>query len=263
MRAGLNLTILSALFLFYGCSSFSGKISGPVGNLKQHGKLYETRDLLSRLKNDNNSLKTFKGIGEITLWRNKKIQIDERIAWVGAEPISLSIVILVSGHPAIKFASNGKYLYYLNSFAGKNPFGKIPATDASLKRLISIPINTSDLVTFLTGRIPIRKHDSIELIPERDGNGNILVLKKWWWTVEKIYLDGDLMNVRKVEVFDITGSLMYRALLSRMQNIQGYRIPLKLIFSTDDEDVVFQLIIDKYQPNISVSPSMFVLIPPT
>jgi len=262
MRAGFYLTILSALFLFHGCSSFSGKISGSVGDLKQQDKLYKTQYLLSRLKNDNNSLKTFKGIGEITLWRNRQIQINERMAWVGAGPINLSIVILVSGHPAIKFASNGKYLYYLNSFTGTNPFGKIPATDASLKRLISIPINTSDLITFLTGRIPIRKHDSVELVPERNGNGSILVLKKWWRTVEKIYLDKDLMNVRKVEVFHITGSLMYRTLLSGIQNIEGYRIPLKLVFSDDDENIVFQLIIDKYRPNVSVSPSMFVLTPP-
>ena len=262
MRVGRHLTMLSALFLFWCCSGVYGRTPGP-GGLGQPHEPQGARDLLADLGSRNGSLKTFKGVGEITLRRNNRIQIKERVAWVGAEPVSLSLAILISGRPAIKLASNGEYLYYLNSLAEEERFGKIPAANASLRRLTSIPLDSRDLIAFLAGRIPVREHSSVRLVPGTDGSGNTLVLRRRWRTVEKVHMDRDGVHPWKVEVFGITGSLKYRMLMDGARHIEGYRIPKNLVLSDEDENTVLRLRIDRYTPNVPVSPSVFMLTPPT
>jgi hypothetical protein len=64
-----------------------------------------------------------------------------------------------------------------------------------------------------------------------------------------------------VENFYFTGDLKYRAEFKKMQDINGYRVPSRLVFSTDDGSG-FQLDVDRYWAGVSVSPPLFVLTPP-
>ncbi len=251
----LILSLVAASFLFSSCASLTGRIP------EKSADHVEAVNLLSSLNTKNQNLQAFKGIGRIKLWHNNNPGIDERVMWAGANPSSLLIVVLVSGHPAIKFSTDGNFLYYLDLTAKPSSFKKIRSSDACLDRLVSIPIRSRDVVSLLSGRIPIHKFTSAGLIKNKLKKGYILVLKKKWrGVIEKIYLDENKSDIQKVEIFKSDGSLKYRAAFETMQYIKGYHVPLKLVISNDN-GAGFMLDIERYMADAAVSPSMFVLSP--
>ena len=58
------------------------------------------------------------------------------------------------------------------------------------------------------------------------------------------------------------GGLIYRAVFEKMQFIDGYRVPSRLLI-TDDRDQSLQLTIHRYWADVPVDPSVFLLAPPT
>jgi hypothetical protein len=237
------------------CSTMTAGLSGKEEDLA-------TRNLISTLAAQNNQLKNFKGIGTIKVWNHGKVQIDERVAWIGSQPLKISIAVLISGYPAVKLSSDGEWFYYLESQGDQSYFKKIQTTNANLKRLISIPIGSSDVITLLTGRVPIREFHQAQLRGDASGDGYVLILRKrWWGIIEKIYIDESKSRVRQIEMYDRGGSLAYRASFEKFKDIQGYRVPFRLSISNDD-GADCRLEIDRYWADITVSPSMFVLTPP-
>ncbi len=170
----LIFSLAAASFLFSSCASLTGSIP------EKSADHVEAANLLSSLKIKNQNLKAFKGIGRIKLWHNNNPGIDERVAWAADSPSSLLVVVLVSGHPVIKFSTDGNFLYYLDLTTKPSSFKKIRSTDARLDKLVSIPIRSRDVVSLLSGRIPIHEYTSAGLIKNKLKKGYILVLKKRW-----------------------------------------------------------------------------------
>ena len=252
------MIMVSVAFLLAGCSGLSRKADTP----EDAAAMAQARIVLHTLAGQNEKLTSFKGIGKIRLWQNGQKKIDERIAWIGSEAVKLSIVVLVSGHPAIKMASDGKWFYYYEARQNEPIYKKRPATDASLQRIVSIPIKVSDIVELLAGRTPLRDHHSALLVKQSSGPGYVLSLKKrWWGIVEKIILAEDKTRVHQIEFFNRSGTLIYRARFDEMQFVAGYQVPARLSIS-NDEGIDFQLQIERYLADVPISPSMFVLNPP-
>jgi hypothetical protein len=241
-----------------GCSSLFRQTPEPG----EQAAMAKAQVVLLALGSQNDQLTNFKGIGKIKVWQNGKKRIDERIAWIGSETAKLSIVVLISGLPAVKMASDGKWFYYYEARQGEPIYKKTAATDATLQRIVSIPIKTSDIILLLAGRAPLREHDSAVLHRQSSGTGYVLTLKKrWYGTVEKIFLGENRTQVRQIEFFNRSGSLVYRARFDEMQIINGYQVPSRLSILSD-EGVGFELEVQKYWADVPVSPSMFVLEPP-
>jgi hypothetical protein len=239
------IPIIAALFIS-SCAVFK-----PARELEitPPEKVNKVRDLLSGLKTKNDSLKNFKGIGNIQIRQNGRLQLDNRVAWIGEKPVKLSIAVLISGYPAVKLAADGKWLYYLEVHGQDTTFRKIPASDPSLKKLISIPIPSSDVITLLAGRIPMPEFDSAALIEEK------------WGVRQKIYYDQSISEVRQVDVFHRSGSLKYRAEIESRQWINGFQVPLRLrLLTHDGADCLLN--IDRYWVNVDLPPDVFVLTPP-
>jgi hypothetical protein len=254
-----TIILLTAAFLFSSCAFF--KPSKELEIIPAE-KATEIRSLLSALQLKNDTLKNFKGIGKIKVWKNGSIQVDQRVAWIAEKPANLSIAVLISGYPAIKLATDGQWLYYLETRGQDTVFKKIPASDPSLKNIISIPITSSDIIMLLAGGIPRRKFHAVDLIEENDGNGYILVLKERWWGIrEKIYFTESGPQVRQIDVFDRSGALTYRAKTENMHAIDGYQVPLRLKLSTG-EGADFQLEVDRNWVNVELPDAVFVLTPP-
>ena len=241
-----------------GCSSLTRKASES----EDMAAAAEARMVLLALASQNEKLTSFKGIGKIRVWQNGKKRIDERIAWIGSEAVKLNIVILISGHPTVRMASDGKWFYYYEARRDGPIYQKRPATDATLQQFVSIPIKTSDIIQLLAGRTPLRKHDVARLDRQSSGAGYILTLKKrWGGIVEKIFLADDKDRIHQIEFFNRSGSLVYRAHFDEMQMIDGFQVPSSLrIYG--EKGFGFQLEIQRYLVNAPVSPSMFVLNPP-
>ena len=248
--------------LFSACTGITATLSGKTPEELDEANLAEAKHLLQTLENTNSSLRNFKGIGKIKVWNNARIQFDERVAWLGSDPLKIRIEVLISGFPAVKLASDGQWFYFLEMQGNKHVFKKIRASNANLKRLIAIPIHSNDVITFLTGRVPEREHHSAYIKPNPSGSGYVIILKRQWWgIVEKIYLDNTKSRVRQIELFSRSGSLVYRVGLEDIREIQGYRVPFRLRISSD-EGADCQLDIDRYWADVNVSPSVFVLTPP-
>lgn len=216
--------------------------------------------LLKDIRQTNHNLNSFKGIGKIRIWGPQHPPINERVAWVGSVPVSLRIVVLASGQPVVKFATDGRYLYFIDLQNPIRSFKKIRTADASLEKLISIPVKSSDIISLLAGRPPILDHSRAVLMQDDANGGAIVILEKWWQVVEKIYLSADKSTVEKVEIFG-GGKLRFRVEFKRMQQIQEYRVPRRLKI-TGNDGAGLQLDIDRYLAGVSVKPSMFVLTPP-
>jgi hypothetical protein len=118
------IILLTAVFLFSSCAFF--KPSKELEIIPAE-KATEVRNLLSVIQSKNDTLKNLKGIGKIKVWKNGIIQADQRVAWIGEKPVKLSIAVLVSGYPAIKLATDGKWLYYLETRGHDTVFKKIAA----------------------------------------------------------------------------------------------------------------------------------------
>jgi hypothetical protein len=208
------IILLAAAFLFSSCAVF--KPSKEL-EITPAAKTTEIRNLLSTLQTKNDTLKNFKGIGKIKVWQNGIIKVDQRLAWIGEKPVKLSIAVWVSGYPAIKLATDGKWLYYLETHGQDT---------------------------------------------EKAGNGYVLVLKERWWGIrEKIYFNESRSQVRQIDVFHRSGSLMYRAKIENMQSVTGYQVPFRLRL-TNNEGADFQLDVDQYWANVELPASVFVLAPP-
>ena len=246
-------------FFISGCAVFR-----PVRELEiiPSEKANQVRGLLSVLKTKNDSLKNFKGIGNIQVRQNGSLKLDQRVAWIGEKPVKLSIAVLISGYPAVKLAADGKWLYYLEVHGQDTTFRKFQKSDPSLKELISIPVSSRDVITLLAGQIPMPKFDSASLIEAKTSPGYVLVLKEKWWGVrQKIYYDQSVSEVRRIDVFHRSGSLKYRAEIERVQSINGFQVPLQLRLRTHD-GTDCQLNIDRYWVNVDLPPDVFVLTPP-
>ena len=280
----LVIPLFIGVFFFSACSTIAPVVPKGPGDLPTLSES-EAGKIVSFLKKQNLHLKTFKGMGRITFWENEKKDPATRVVWAGSVPDRFRIAFRsLAGQPVVSVASDGQWIYLVDHARGK--FYKQHSNDSTMKRFFSIPVTSDDIVNLLAGRVSVENYDSA--IVKRDGpfgpmsgspsschtavsnqeeprepeHGYILVLKKGWGnTCQKIYLDASRKQVRKVELFYLTGDLKYRAEFKTMQDIEEYRVPSRLVLTTGDGSG-FQLDVDRYWADVSVSPSLFVLTPP-
>ena len=253
------ITALTLAFLLSSCAAIRPSKELTVTPVERRGQV---RKLLSSLRTQNDTLVNFKGIGTITIRQNGLTQFDQRVAWIGEKPLKFSIAVLISGYPAVKFATDGRWLYYLEVQGQETQFKKISTSDPDLKRLISIPISVSDIIAYLSGRIPLMEFDSITFVQETSNPGPVLLLTDSWWGIrQKIFYDKTLSEVQRVDVFSRSGALLYRAEVDSTQRVKDFQVPQQLRLSSDD-GVDLQLDIHRYWVNVDVPPSVFVLTPP-
>jgi hypothetical protein len=272
--------LIICIFFFSACASLSPKI---LEESKDFRSPSEAKAIISILKNQNPKLKTIKGVGRITFLEKEEKEMTARIAWVASTPDKIRITLSsVSGHPMISAASDGRWFYFVSHASGD--FYKKRPSNFNMKRFFLISIKSEDLVNILLGRIPLVNYDTSGFVEDRSLRGrsgknlestgvsslneeikghkssSVLFLKNKWGNIrEKIYL-GDRDDVHKVEMFDSTGTLVYRLELIKMQEVKSYRVPYRLRISNDDGEG-FQLDLDRYWADATVSPSVFTLTP--
>lgn len=219
----------------------------------------EISEILLHLSQVNTDLSTFKGTGKIKLWKNDSVQV-VRAAWTGARPDKIRIVIQgITGFPVASMAVDGSWLYLLSY--SQDSFYKSEVQNPDLEKLVALPVTAGDIISLVSGVVPIRPYVSSDLMELPAENGHILsLLGEKGVCIEKIHLDQDRMRVHKIEMFTLKGQLAYRVDLSGETEVDGYPVPARLVFS-DDDGSGFQLDMDKFWPNASVSADTFVITP--
>ncbi len=221
----------------------------------------EAQAVLQRLALTNASLSSFKGLGRIKLWDADRPPMSERVAWIVSAPEKLGVVVLAAGRPVVRVAADGRFIYMVDLRDPVGSYVKMRASDASLERLVRMPVTVTDIIAILAGRTPIRDHSRAFLQKDRQTEQWLLVIENWWHVVEKIYLSADRKDVLRVEFFGAGEKVLYRVDYEEMQNVAGYRIPRRLSLS-DDAGSGVQLDIEQFLTDVPVTSSMFVLPPP-
>ncbi|NJL59608.1 MAG: hypothetical protein HC887_08165 [Desulfobacteraceae bacterium] len=138
-------------------------------------------------------------------------------------------------------------------------FHKQQTQSPDLDKLLMIRIKMSDLIALLMGRAPVCKYRGAKIEKDNQSKGEVLILQNnWGRVVEKIYLTNHRDEFSKIEIYD--GDMIYRAEPSDFRDTDGFRVPRILAVAGKKSE--FSLSIDKYIPNASVAPDMFVLLPP-
>lgn len=251
--------ILFTAIFFPACSFFTERIVESSPELLDTATIIEIDNLLSNIRLKNRDLKTFKGIGKITFWEEDKKSITSGIEWVGSGPDMIRIAILnISGQPLLSLADDGQWFYFLSHT--DNNFYKKRSSYFVLEKVIQIPVKPFEIVSFLAGRIPLYEYHTANITRNKK-QGYVIVLKKRSGNViQKIYLDEDKKNVRKVELFDKKGNFLYSLEIEGLQKINEYHVPVRIIASSNNGNG-FKIDIHKYWTDVSVNPSMFVLTP--
>ncbi len=254
-----HVTILLVAVFFSACSFFTGRIVEEPPELLDKAAITEVNNLLLTIRLKNRNLKTFKGIGKITFWKEDKKSITSGIAWVGSDPDMIRIAILnISGQPLLSLANDGQWFYFLSHT--DNSFYKKRSSYSSLKKAIQIPVKPVEIVSLLSGRIPLYEYHTADIIRNKK-QGYVIVLKKRSGNViQKIYLNEDKKDVKKIELFDANEELLYFAVIDSLQKINKYHVPLNLSVSSDNGNG-FTIDVHKYWIDVSVNASMFVLAP--
>jgi outer membrane biogenesis lipoprotein LolB len=253
MRYAFFAWLLVAM-LVSGCSTLS-RTPSQITNLPDSPEVTRILQNLSQLNAD---LSTFKGTGKIKFWKKDGIQV-VRSAWTGARPDKIRVVIQgITGFPVASMAADG-HRFYMLSYS-QDSFYQAEIQDPDLEKLVSIPVTAGELIKLISGVVPIRKYRSSTLLPASSQSGYVVsLIGEKGIDTEKIYLD-QTERVQRIEMFTLNGKLAYRVDFNGETEVEGFRIPARLVFNNDDGSG-FQLDMDKFWPNAPVSSDMFVITP--
>lgn len=255
------LAVLTAALLG-GCSSMTGGIDNRPEIVEDPVAAAEALKVIAQLQQTNSTLKTFKGIGRLTVRQEGKVQVDERMVWVGAPPLKLSVVLFAASFPALRMAGDGEWFYYQDGQEPGAPVKRLRASDPDFKRILSIPILASDIIALMSGKMPLKEHNRATIQPLASGQGYVLLLMDGRSVRQKIFFDETKSETRQTEVYDSWGRLVFQANFVEMQVVSGYRVPSRLVVSSG-KDAMVQVLVEKYWVDVPVTPDMFVLaLPP-
>lgn len=253
----LSIVLVILVLSVAGCSSLRPRVEGPASE----GTSPEAAALSSRLQDRNPRLNSFKGTGRLRLQNADGIQ-RVRVMWAGYKDEKMRLEIMgPAGRPAVSFAYDGQRIY-LVAHAESRYYSKRNA-QASLEKLISLPIRVQDALNFLAGRIPADAYRSAVLLEEKFAGDRVLVMKRPGRDAgyDKIHVKTAADTIRKIESFHKNERLNYRVEFITMQDISGFQVPQELVFS-DGDRVGMHLFVDQFWPNASVADSLFVLTEP-
>jgi len=183
--------------------------------------------ILESLKQRNNDLKSFRGVGKLKTVRGTNANTF-RMVWIGSKPQNLRVETLGPwGQPTLTFIINGStFLLYSRE---DNRYFKGDATVENLSRFLSMCVRPEDLFGLLSGQPPILPFHHAKIRPSTEEGGWLLSLyKKWGRLIERIWLKGDAKAVEQVEVFDGWGNLQYRTAFSEFHQMESLCLPHRI-----------------------------------
>jgi hypothetical protein len=221
----------------------------------------EPESIFAHLEQTNAGLTSFKGIGQIKIWKAGGLQ-STRVVWAGYQTEKLRLEILgAGGRPFSSVVYDGSR--FSLSLHSERRFYQKNTRRADLSRLISMPVTVHDLLTILAGRVPLLKNATPTLENSPSGRPTVLLLKKGWFNEQtgKIYLREDMKTVWKYELFKGKDTLLYRVEFLSRKPYGDYQLPDRLLFSNDLQTKI-QINVDNIWPDAKLPPSVFVLKPP-
>lgn len=213
--------------------------------------------ILAALTGHESAIKSFRGIGELSLITNGGKQ-RTRLAWIGSQPGDLRIEILgLWGQPNVTFLVK-ETTFYAHSHQDDRCL-KAKATTRNVSRIMSIPMREEDLFTLLSGNAPVLPFHYAEMgYSEEDHQRCLSLYRRWRRLVERIWMKDDGKAVARLEVFDGSGHLQYMAAFQQYGQVQGVLTPKKITVS-DEQGHLLSLEVERFWTNVEVPPEAFTL----
>ena len=145
---------------------------------------------------------------------------------------------------------------YLLSHIDQHPFITGKGDNANLKKIISISISPKDIIQLLTGRIPISHYDTAFISYTKESRKSLVLSYKNKIT-EMIVLDSQ-EQIQRIEVYTKNGDIAYDVEFLPSVPVLAFHLPQKFNISNTEGDSC-SISIDKYVPNATYSPDIFVL----
>jgi len=218
----------------------------------------EAGRLLSAISGMNAGLTSIKGIGKLSL-RSGSTPGSFRFAWAAVPPDRVRIDLMdPTGRPAGTLARDGTWTYLRIHKDGR--LFRRRSLDRQIGKWLAVPVETADLISLVSGHVPLREHDAVDVIGST-GKGPILVLRRHQTLVERIELSPDRKSVVRIDMFGAAGQRAYRIVYPEWRVTVDDRLPPWLeIFTGDGDSIRIQFI--RYRENVPIDPAMFVLDTP-
>jgi hypothetical protein len=206
--------------------------------------------LIASLKERQNEIKSFRGLGELSLMVGSERQTT-RVAWIGSQPGNLRVETLgLWGLPHLTFIINGS-TFYLYAHAEDRCF-KGKATARSLSRLVSVPLRVEDLFVVLSGQVPVLPFRDAKIRrSEKAGQWCLALYKGWGRLVERMWIAEGGKTVEEIEVFNGRGKLQYRVAFTQVREVKGVWIPRRIIIS-NEQDPVLSLHVEEFLTEVAI-----------
>lgn len=205
---------------------------------------FHTRVLMETIQKENALPAAGKGLGRFSMTRENEM-LTNRIAYIFEKPDKMRISMLTPlGTPGLTFSADGKRVYFqspdrqkVKTFSTKNP---------ELTPFLDVQIRTSEVITSISGGVPVLPFYSARIEPKEDSPYVRYVLCNFFGGIrEEIFADAKGV-VREARVYDTQGSLRYK--LIRKGDIQdhgGVGIP-ELISIEKDQDNQFSISVSRF-----------------
>lgn len=206
--------------------------------------------LLAFLKARQNEVKSFRGLGKLSLMVRNEMQTT-RVAWIGSRPGEMRVETLgLWGQPHLTLLINGSSFYlYVH---GENRCFKGKATARNLSRLVSVPLRVEDLFAVLSGQVPVLpfRHAKIGR-SDQEGRWCLDLYKGWGRLVERMWIAEGGRTVDGIEVFNGWGKLQYRVAFEEVREVEGVHIPERIIISKK-QGPVLSLHVEEFGTEVAI-----------
>lgn len=240
---------LLAALVYSGCASIK-----PQQSYKSDKEALETAD---RLRSFNREITASKGTGLLTI-AEKNRQTQYRIAWAAKSPDKARITLISSGIPVETLLFN-KSRITLYSHTGRHALKTYNSDNPSLERILFVPVRINDIISVLTGKIPVKPFDTARFENTKSTTENRAILlhsrfdKRW----QRLVIDSD-GRVRQLSLLESRDQPIYGIRFIEFKKLDSNGIFTRLSITDESgESAVFR--IHSFQENPDVKDSVFSL----
>ncbi len=243
------LFLLVLALLYSGCAGIKPKSRQPLES--------DTRALeaAERLRDFNREITASKGTGLLTIAeKNRRIQY--RMAWAAKSPDQARITLLSSGMPVETFLFN-KDRITLYSHTGQHAVKTYSTENPSLEKVLSVPVRMSDIISILTGKIPVQPFDSarFEDTDNREQPRSLLLNSLITNRMQRLVMDSG-GGVREFSLLKNPEQPIYRLRFDEFENFSSCGIFTRMSITNESgESAVFRIY--SFQKNPDLKDSVF------
>ncbi len=247
-----------SLFLALLMGAMALVVSGCAGIIT--GKAGQTDPRAARLARQvstlNQGLETARGTGYIILARNSTRQ-RFKIAWAAVLPDKIRLTILETGIPVETIVADGQKVSFI-SHTGQHPRHTVRDPNPSLKSMVDLPVRIRDIITLLSGQLPLEPFDQERLSTTDQTRATTLLLsRKWRGTTARVQFDTS-GQVVEFEPVGRDGTPVYQVSRRDLKSVDAYLVPGTTLVK-DPSGRTMTLKISSFYPDLPVKPSVFAL----